>query len=283
MRARLFTSTPLLLTALALASCNKAPTTATDQSSPSGNAASQSNSAAPAIALVAKADAVSIASKDGGLHFDYGWPTEAASIPALDSWLRGHADSARKKASAMAANDQKSAKESDYPFREHSFVQHWSVAANTAPLLVLKAEGYTFTGGAHGMPFVSTILWDKAKQQRLATTALLDLPALAKTLKPRFCKALNDQREEKRGEPVPATDKGEGSYFNECVDMAKQEIVPISAGGNTLDTVQIIILPYEAGPYAEGTYTIDLPLDDAALAAVKPAWQGAFGKRERMP
>ena len=283
MRATLLTSASLLLATMALAGCNKTASPTANQSTNNGQAVNEAAAARPAAADNAtnatKSDPGSITSKDGGLDFEYGWPTEAAAIPALDSWLRGHADSARKKAAAMASSDQKSAKESDYPFRAHSFAQHWSVAANTPALLVLGAEGYTYTGGAHGMPFVSTILWDKARQQRLGTAALLDVPMLAKILKPRFCKALNDQREEKRGEPV--SDKGDSAVpeFNQCVDMTKQEIVPLSVGGKALDTVQIIILPYEAGPYAEGTYTIDLPLDDAALAAVKPAWKNAFAKR----
>ena len=57
--------------------------------------------------------------------------------------------------------------------------------------------------------------------------------------------------------------------------VARAHIVHV-ADGQALDAIRILIAPYNAGPYAEGSYVIDLPIDTATLATVKPAWKGAF-------
>jgi len=42
----------------------------------------------------------------------------------------------------------------------------------------MQSEGYVFTGGTHGMPVVTTLIWDKAREQRLSTDALMDAALL---------------------------------------------------------------------------------------------------------
>jgi len=269
-------ASPVAMLAL-LAGCQPAA----EESPASENRAVAPNEAALPPANVAAeaanaAQAVKIESKDDVLEFTSGWPAQAAAIPALDEWLRGNMDSHRKRALAQARADAKAAKESAYPFRGHAYAQTWAVTADTPALLVLEAQGYEYTGGAHGMPFIATLIWDKAKQQRLATGALLDVGALARLSKARYCKALDAQRAEKRGEPVDPKADSVIPEFNQCVPLEKQEIVPVSKSGKAIDTVRIEILPYEAGPYSEGIYSIDLPLDPALMGAVKPAWKAAF-------
>jgi len=273
---RTFTIAPPLLALMALGACREAPSG--DAPAAAGNATNVAEAApAPAPTPTGSATPVSLATKDDVLDFDYQWPAEAAAIPPLDQWLRAHAEGQRKKAAAMAARDSAEAKKETYPFHTHSFSQHWSVVADTPVLLVLEAEGYTFTGGAHGMPFIATLIWDKAAGKRLATADLIDRAALARAARTPFCAALDQQRAEKRGEPVDPKAESVIPEFVQCVDMAEQEIIPISEGGKTLDIIRTVILPYEAGPYAEGSYTIELPVNDRLLAAVKPAWRKAFG------
>ncbi|MBO9576960.1 MAG: DUF4163 domain-containing protein [Sphingobium sp.] len=257
-----------------LSACQKTA----DKPLPAGNeaVAPANETSAPAAAPVA-AKPVKVESKDEYLDFSYGWPGEATVIPALDQWLRGNMESHRARMTTMARADAKAAKTNGYPFRPYSYDETWSVTANTPTLLVLHAQGGEYTGGAHGNPFVATLIWDKAKGERLATAALLDVPALARVAKARFCKELDRQRAEKRGEPVDPNAAGPIPEFNQCVPLEKQDIVPLSRNGRTIDQLRIVILPYEAGPYAEGSYTIDLPMDAAMSSVVKPAWKGAFG------
>jgi hypothetical protein len=144
-------------------------------------------------------------------------------------------------------------------------------------MLVLLSEGYVFTGGAHGMPINTAILWDRATGRRLATATLVSIPRIAELTRKRFCAALDAQRAQKRGGPVRHDDPNQINGFVDCVDMTKQLLLPVATGGAALDTLRVVIGPYEAGPYVEGSYVIDLPFDTAMLATVKPPYRDAFG------
>lgn len=210
------------------------------------------------------------------VEFNYVWPQEAADIPELGAWLRGNGDRLSKQTRDRATADQAAARKGGYPFNGYGYEEKWGVVADLPALLILQSEGYSFTGGAHGMPIVTTLFWDKARKKRLPTIALFDVPALSNAIRDRFCAALNAERSKRRGAPVDAKDPNQLSEFVRCVDIDKQIILPVSKGGKALDTVRIVIMPYEAGPYSEGIYQIDLPVDAAVLATVNRTYRGSF-------
>ena len=231
--------------------------------------------AAPRAPPPVPAQPVEIKSTKGGLDFVYAWPGAAAGIAELDRWLRDNAETVRARAAKGAASDQATAKKDGYPFRNHSYEEKYAIVADTPRVLVLQSDGYIYTGGAHGYPINTVIIWDKAAKKRLATSALVDIAAFKRLANDRFCKELDRQRVEKRGEPVQ---RGEG-MFSDCVDIAKQTVLPVSKVGKALDALRVVIGPYEAGPYAEGAYTIELRFDAKTMAAVKPGWKDAFAVR----
>ena len=219
---------------------------------------------------------VEIKGNTEALDFAYSWPGQAAAIPKLDEWLRGNAEGLRKSSQRDADRDMRLAKGDGYPFRGYSYEERWSVVADTPRALVLQSDGYVYTGGAHGMPITTAIIWDKRSEQRLPTSAVLNVAILSSVAKDGFCAELDRQRAVKRGAPVNASEVGQIAAFTDCVDPAKQTILPISRNGEALDAVRFVIGPYEAGSYAEGRYTIDLPIDQALLGAVTPSWRDAF-------
>jgi hypothetical protein len=42
------------------------------------------------------------------------------------------------------------------------------------------------------------------------------------------------------------------------------------------DRIGFLIAPYNAGPYAEGSYEVTLPVTAAVVAAAKPEYRAAF-------
>jgi len=217
-----------------------------------------------------------IKADDPGLAFSYAWPAVAAAIPELDSWLRGNGEHLRREAAGRARSEIAEARKGGFDMHDHSYEETWKVAADGPALLILQSEGYIFTGGAHGMPIVTTLFWDKAAKRRLGLTDLFDTARLVPAIRAGFCKALDDERAKRRGAPVDAKDSGGIDEFVRCVDPAKQIILPVARRGGALDTVRVVIMPYEAGPYAEGIYQLDLPVTEAVMAAVKPGYRAAF-------
>jgi len=262
---------------LLLAACSGG---APEKAPAEGNAARQASHPAPPPAMpkpvARKAQPQALSSKTASFDFSYKWPGEAAAIPELDTWLRANGETLRDHGAAQAASDKAQAKKDGYPFNGHSYDEDYVVVADTPRMLVLLSDGYVFTGGAHGMPINTAIIWDKAAKQRLALSQLVDVPRLAALAKKRFCRELDKQRAEKRGGPVNPNDPDTLTEFVQCVDMTKQLILPVSADGMAFDALRVVIGPYEAGPYAEGSYVIDLPMDKGLMAAVKPDYRGAF-------
>lgn len=208
------------------------------------------------------------------LEFGYSYPAQAAQIPALVEKFGQALTVGKADAMKMAREDQKAARESGYPFRPHSLETHWKVAADTPRFLALQSESYVYTGGAHGMTGYDALLWDKARKRETAVTALMTSPsAFASAIRSRFCDALDKARAEKRGAPVKRSDDDD---FSKCIDPMQQVLVPTSKDGKLIDAVTVVIGPYSAGPYAEGSYEIGLPVDAAMRQTIKTEYQDAF-------
>lgn len=211
----------------------------------------------------------------GGLEFAYSYPAEAAAIPALvDKFARDMA-ATKTDALKMAKEDSASAKQSGYPFRPHSLETQWSVSADTPRFLALQSQTYVYTGGAHGMTGFNAVLWDKARKRETSVKALMTSAAAFSTaIRDRFCDELDKQRAEKRGEPVVRGD----DEFTQCIDPMEQTLVLTSKDGKFIDGLTVVVGPYSAGPYAEGSYDVALPVDAAMRDAVKAEYQDAFVK-----
>lgn len=208
------------------------------------------------------------------LEFAYAYPVQAATIPQIASRLTGDADRAKASALKMAREDQASAKENGFPYRRHSSQTTWTVKADTPRLLSLIGEMYFYTGGAHGGTGYKTLIWDKARDGESGAVAMATSPeALAKAIGARFCTALDTARAEKRGGTVMRGD----DEFTRCVDPLKQALLFTSRDVKAIDSLLIVIGPYEAGPYSEGSYEIALPVDAAMIAAMKPEFRDVFG------
>ncbi|SMF61354.1 DUF4163 domain-containing protein [Allosphingosinicella indica] len=262
-----------LATALLLAACS-GPATEQPEKTPDV-AATPAADATPAPAPTPEAPPVAVKQTDEVLEFEYAYPGAAAAIPALKTQLDTDAQKQRITATAAAADDKKQSEGDGFPYRRHSFMKTWSVSTDTPQLLILESEGYTYTGGAHGTPFYEVIVWDKAAGKTIDMADLFtDWPKLLAAAKPDFCKALDAERAKRRGPDAGAI----GGLFGDCPELKENPITALGKDGR-ITALRAIIGPYVAGPYAEGTYEIDLPLTAAVRGLVKPAYAASFSDR----
>jgi hypothetical protein len=66
--------------------------------------------------------------------------------------------------------------------------------------------------------------------------------------------------------------------FTQCIDPMEQVLVPTSSDGKLIDSMTVVVGPYNAGPYAEGSYDVKLPVDAAMRKAIKTEYQDGFVK-----
>ncbi len=207
-------------------------------------------------------------------EFSYSYPAEAAAIPSLVVELEADLAKRRRELVEAARAGRQDAKENGFDFNPYSHSVNWTVVTDLPGWLSLSAGAEEYTGGAHPNHWSQALLWDKtADQSRVATDLFVSRAALAAALRDSFCKALNRERAERRGEPVSANSDDQ---FDQCIDPTASTVILGSSNKQQFDRIGILIAPYEAGPYVEGEYEITLPVTKAVLAAVKPQYRAAF-------
>lgn len=264
----------LLIPTLVLAACNKAE----EAKSPAPDSTAANLAASPASA-VASAPAAPASgrkvSEDNEVYtFDYAYPAAAAVIPALTTYLDADLDKQKSELVASATADKKEAEKGGFSYRAYSRGYDWQVVTDTPGWLSLSSMVSTYTGGAHPNYWFDTILWDKqANQRRDPKDLFVSKKALANAIQPEFCRQIDKQRAEKRGEPVK---QGGDDPYAKCLDPTDYVVILGSSNGKAFNRIGVLVPPYEAGPYAEGDFEATIRVTPAILAAVKPEFQSSF-------
>lgn len=226
--------------------------------------------AAPAVAALPRVvPASDLMIRQSSPNIEWRWRVapEAATQPALLASMRATALKAAVKARSDAAADAVSAQKSGFPFRPYETISDWSLAADTPHLLALAGETYSFTGGAHGNTGYAARIWDKTAKRSIPIDALFtDWPRAQAIIEPAFCKALAVEQRRRLGtEPL--------NDMNACPKLSEQPMLPWAGIGSRAAQLRVLVAPYVAGSYAEGSYLITLPWPDTVRGLVKPAYR----------
>ncbi|HWK35750.1 DUF4163 domain-containing protein [Sphingomonas sp.] len=217
--------------------------------------------------------------KTDDFSFAYSYPAAAAAIGPLRAWLDKDRDTLRAVLVKDTADARREAKAGDFPYRAYDSSVEWKTVTDTPRLLSLSAQTYAYTGGAHGMPGYAAMVWDKVAGQRLDPVALFtSKEAIQTALGAGFCDRLDTERAKRRGEPVKRG-KGDDDPFNDCPKVEEATLILGSTDRAAINRIGLLVGPYVAGPYAEGSFDLTLPVTPAVLAAVKPEYRDAFAAR----
>lgn len=201
------------------------------------------------------------------LDFRYSFPTVVGTYPALLAKIRGDQDAQYKDALETAQDDLDARKGyPDIPFHPHEFWRDWTVTGNAFPLLSLQSHVDDFTGGAHGNHGSSALLWNEKRDAEVVLDSLFGGSAkLWKQVEASYCSKLDEERRRRKTESVG------------CPERKELTIVPVDSDFDYhFDSLRIIADPYVAGSYAEGFYIISLPIRQALLNTIDPAYRDSF-------
>ena len=209
--------------------------------------------------------------------FEYSYPAEAGRIVELASLLDIQLQQRREELARESVEARRKAREDGFPYNKHSYTAEWKVVTDTPGWLSLSATIATYSGGAHGNYTVESLVWDKKAEEAMDAKRLFTSPAaLEEALGDRFCEGLDREREKRREEPI-ADDSD--NQFDQCPGIEELEILVGSSNRRTFNRLTVYAGPYVGGPYAEGAYEVDLPIDAKVLAVVKPEYREAFSAR----
>ena len=267
---------PLLIAVFLAAACSgsseKDAVDASANATPAVTAVPEPAPSAAPTPAVARSESVA----NDLYEFEYSYPAAAAAIPDLRTWLDDDLEKQRRELIKAADEQLAESKKNDYPYNPFGSWTAWKVVTDLPGWLSLSAEVGSYEGGAHPNHGFDALLWDRQANARRAVSDLFTSEAaLSRAIRADFCRALDKQREERRGEPVARDSDNE---FDQCIDPVESTIILGSSNGRAFDRIGVLVAPYAAGPYAEGDYEVTLPVSDAVLAAVKPGFRDSFAR-----
>lgn len=226
---------------------------------------------------VTSSGARSVAEETDDFLFEYSYPAEAGLIPELatllDLWLAQR----REELAKDSADARREARSNGFPYNKHSYTAEWKVVAELPRWLSLSADVATYTGGAHGNYWVQGLIWDKEEEDAFDAKQFFTSPAaLYEAVEERFCDSLDQERSKRREIPV---EEFPDDPFAECPGIDELEVLVGSSNRRTFNRLTLYAGPYVAGPYAEGAYEVNVNMDAAVLATIKPQFREAFSAR----
>lgn len=206
-------------------------------------------------------------------EFSFSWPAEAAAVPELVSRFESEMAMAKSGVAGGAEEDAAMRKERGFDFNPFMSSTTYETAGQSPRLLSLSVDVGSFTGGAHGNFGVGSLLWDLAEKKEIQAASLFADPANRdRLLAQRWCDALNEARETKRGEPV-----GGGGMFDDCPALDEIAIIPADEDQDgRFEVLRLVASPYVAGPWVEGAYEIELAVTPDLVAALKGEFRPSF-------
>jgi hypothetical protein len=224
------------------------------------------------LALAALSAAPSALAQDAerGPGFNYDLPELNDPPPALLSRLTY--DSERQ---AEDFEETRAAEAADFPdnprIQYWEFRQSWTVTADTGRLIGLSATIYQYSGGAHGNSQFRALLWDRANGGEIEFIELFNNRyAALDYVDGLFCPALAAAQTERMGEP------NSGTFWEACPILHTQPIALMAGDGGRIERLVVQLAPYIAGPYAAGSFEIEIPVDAGLLAMIKPEYRDSF-------
>jgi hypothetical protein len=268
----------LPLALLALAACSSPDEVAAD----AGVRHHSASASASAASSGPRAGAAQAVKEDNDLYsYAFVYPAQVGAHPLLAQKLQREADAAKAQLIKESKEALAESKANGFPYNPHSWMEEWKVVTDLPDYLSLSGDFSTYTGGAHGMYGLTSLVWDKRNKAALDGIELFASPAaLDAALGQALCDKLDAERAKKRGEAVPQTPAGEDYGFNSCQHIKDATVLVGSSNHRTFDRLTVWFGPYVAGPYAEGAYELDFPVDAKVLAAVKPEYRSAFSVKK---
>ena len=267
----------LFLLALALGACKREADTpaAPEQpdTAPAGTPATGAAAAAPELKDVIETNDAYVV----GISY----PPTLNKYPGLAKAVATYSDAARAELMQAVAGFG-----NDKPSAPYELSLSFEQVAETPELVAVAADGSRYTGGAHGEPLVARFVWLPLQNKLLTANELVPKTegwaVIGAYIREQLHTSVSVRADadelppEERLQFVRSADKmiDEGTELD--VDNFSQ-FQPIVGADGKITALRFVFPPYQVGPYADGTQTVDVPAA-ILLPHVAPEYAGLFAK-----
>lgn len=262
----------LLLALLALAACRR------EAPAPGAAPAAPATSARPAGAAVPQGlqDVVETTPR---YVIGISYPRSATKYPGLAAALQAYAQASRRE--LMQAVEGLG---NDRPPAPYELSLSFTELLDSPALVAVAADGYNYTGGAHGAPLIARFVWLPRENRLLASRDLVPDPkgweAISEFVREQLHTALSQRID---ADDVPAGERAEmlksaGGMIDDGTRPTPDSFAqfePLLGADGRVRALRFVFPPYQVGPYADGTQTVDVPAE-VLLPHVAPRYRSLF-------
>lgn len=272
-----YRATPLIslsLLALLTAACNR-----NSDPAPAQTPVGEIPAATPTAPLPASTQLKDVVETNERYIVGISYPPAASKYPGLAAELKKYADAAHAELMQSV-----SGLGNDKPASPYDLSLSFNQLLDTPQLVAIAADGSTYTGGAHGTPLIARFVWLPQQNALLQAQQLVPQAqgwkAISEYVREQLHGALSQRIDAdempvgERAEMIKSAGKmiDEGSEAN-ARNFAQFE--PVVGTGGKLKALRFVFPPYQVGPYADGTQTVDVPAE-ILLPHVAPAYRNLF-------
>lgn len=207
------------------------------------------------------------------------YPKVAARYPGLAAALQAYAAASRRE--LMQAVEGLG---NDRPTAPYELSLSFTELLDSPTLVAVAADGYNYTGGAHGAPLIARFVWLVREQKMLTAQELVpdpeDWQPVSDFVREQLHTALSQRID---ADDVPAAERADmlksaGQMIDEGTGPEPQSFAqfePVMGPDGRIAALRFVFPPYQVGPYADGTQTVDVPAE-VLLPRVAPAYRSLF-------
>ncbi len=273
-------TTLLLLMALAVTACQREAATPAGPVEPG----------TPAVEAVApvpvQAPLKDVIETNASYIVGISYPPMLDQYPGLAQAIAAYAEAARAELMQAVAGFG-----NDKPSAPYELSLSFEKVAETPQLVAVAADGSRYTGGAHGEPLVARFVWLPQQQKMLVAKDLIPKvegwSAIGGYIREQLHTSVSVRADademppEERLQFVRSADKMIDEGTEPDVDNFS-EFQPVVAADGQVTALRFVFAPYQVGPYADGTQTVDVPAS-VLLPHVAPEYAALFAKPVAVP
>lgn len=214
------------------------------------------------------------------------YPPMLDKYPGLAQAVAAYGDAARAELMQAVAGFG-----NDKPTAPYELSLSFEKVAETPSIVAVAADGSRYTGGAHGEPLVARFVWLPQQQKMLTAQELVPTvkgwAAIGGFIREQLRTGVSVRADademppEERLQFVRDADKMIEEGTEPDVDNFSQ-FQPVVAADGQVTALRFVFAPYQVGPYADGTQTVDVPAA-VLLPHVAPEYAGLFVKPDGVP
>ena len=266
----------LFLLALALGACKREADTPAAPAQPDTVPAGT-----PATGTAAAPELKDVIETNDAYVVGISYPPTLNKYPGLAQAVAAYSDAARAELMQAVAGFG-----NDKPSAPYELSLSFEQVAETPELVAVAADGSRYTGGAHGEPLVARFVWLPLQNKLLTANELVPKAegwaVIGAYIREQLHTSVSVRADadelppEERLQFVRSADKmiDEGTELD--VDNFSQ-FQPIVGADGKITALRFVFPPYQVGPYADGTQTVDVPAM-ILLPHVAPEYAGLFTK-----